>query len=437
MQQENKELEKITSLAKRRGFIFPSGELYGGLNGFWDYGPLGTEMRRNIKHLWWNKFVRGRAEIVGLDAAIITNSTVWQSSGHVEHFNDPLIECKSCHQRFKADQFAKDLANQACPHCGTKGQFTEIKQFNTMFKTTVGPLEDEGSMAYLRPETAQGMFVNFKNIQESSRLKLPFGIAQIGKAFRNEITTGNFIFRIREFEQMEIEYFIRESGWEEVFEAWRKLMWEWIKEVGITEDMVHELNVPDGERAHYSKKTIDFEFDFPFGRKELYGLANRTDFDLKNHFPNAPYKDQETGEELWPHVIEPTWGVERTMLAILCSAYSEEPDNEGTRVVLKLLPKIAPVKVAIFPLQKDEKLTSLAREIYQDLMTRWSVQYDQAGSVGRRYRRQDEIGTPYCLTVDFESLADNKVTVRDRDSMTQTRVLISSLKEYLADKLDF
>ncbi|MEK7593502.1 MAG: glycine--tRNA ligase, partial [Patescibacteria group bacterium] len=352
---ENK-MDKIVSLCKRRGFIYPGSEIYGGLANSWDYGPLGVELKNNIKQLWWKKFVQSRDDIVGIDAALIMNPKVWEASGHLKNFSDPLIECKKCHYRFRHDEMSDKTV---CPNCGGK-EFSEAKQFNLMFKTFIGPAEEQANIAYFRPETAQAMFVDFKNVLDTTRKTLPFGIAQIGKAFRNEITPGNFIFRTREFEQMEIEYFIRGEEWEKWFEYWLEQMKDWLKEVGINKNLEY-AEIPDGERAHYSKRTIDIEYKYPFGRKELYGLAYRTDFDLKNHFKKPPYKDSETNEEFWPHVIEPTWGVDRTVLAVLLEAYCEEKD----RVVLKLPPKLAPYKAAVFPLLRNKpELVKKAREIY-------------------------------------------------------------------------
>jgi len=422
-------MDKIVSLCKRRGFVYPGSEIYGGLANSWDYGPLGVELKNNVKNYWWRKFVQSRDDIVGIDAALIMNPKVWEASGHLKEFSDPLVECKKCHGRFRADKILG-----VCPVCGSK-EFSEAKQFNLMLKTFLGPAEEKANAAYFRPETAQAMFVDFKNVLETSRRKLPFGIAQIGKAFRNEITPGNFIFRTREFEQMEIEYFFPEPSsdeeWQKYFEEWRKEMISWMKEVGIDIAKIHEVDIPDGERAFYSKRTIDFEFDFPFGQNELYGLAYRTNFDLKNHFKEAPYQDQEVGKEFWPHVMEPTWGVDRTILAILCSAYEED----GERVVLKLNPKMAPYKAAIFPLLANKpQLVEKAREIYGDLRKDFMIAWDERGNIGKRYYSQDEIGTPYCVTVDFDTLDDNTVTVRDRDTMKQERINIAQLVGYLSEK---
>ena len=426
-------MEKIVSLCKRRGFVFSGSEIYGGLANSWDYGSLGVELKNNIKQLWWDRFVRRRDDMVGIDAALIMNSEVWIRSGHLENFTDPLVDCKNCGKRFRADMI--DLS-RPCEDCGKRDGFTEMKQFNLMFRTWIGPTQDSGHVVYLRPETAQAMFVDFKNVLDTTRKTLPFGIAQIGKAFRNEITPGNFIFRTREFEQMEIEYFIpkpeRESDWIDYFEMWRKEMYQWIEEVGIDITKVHGVEIPDGERAHYSKRTIDFEFEYPFGQKELYGLAYRTDFDLKNHFKEPPYKDLETGEAFWPHAIEPSLGVDRTFLAVLLSAYTED----GTRIFLKLPPKIAPYKAAVFPLLANKpELVAKAREIYEDLKKRFMIAWDDRGNIGKRYYSQDEIGTPFCITVDFDTLSDGDVTVRDRDTAKQERIKIEKIGEYLTNKI--
>jgi len=418
-------LDKIVSLCKRRGFIFPGSEIYGGLANSWDYGPLGVELKNNIKQLWWKKFVQSRDDMVGVDTALIMNPKVWEGSGHLKNFTDALVECKKCHERFRAGEANK------CPNCDSN-ELAAPKQFNSMFKTFVGPAEETSNVAYFRPETAQGMFVDFKNVLDTTRVSLPFGIAQIGRAFRNEITPGNFIFRTREFEQMEIEYFIREKDWEQYFEYWRKQISDWIKELGVDVKKIREAEIPEGERAHYSKRTIDFEYEFPFGQKELYGLAYRTDFDLKNHEKfsgqNLKYKDLETGEEFWPHVIEPTWGVDRSALVVLLESYSEEEK----RIVLRLPFKLAPYKAAVFPLLANKpELVKLARKIYDDLRKDFMIAYDGRGNIGKRYFSQDEIGTPFCVTVDFESLEKGDVTVRNRDTMKQERVKIENLKEIL------
>ncbi|RJQ14639.1 glycine--tRNA ligase [Candidatus Parcubacteria bacterium] len=430
-------MDKVISLCKRRGFIFPGSEIYGGLANSWDYGPLGVELKNNIKQMWWERFVHQRGDIVGIDAALIMNPKVWEASGHLKEFSDPLVECKVCHERFRADQ--KDIIVEHEEFHEKRKEsagWTEPKQFNLMFKTFIGPLQDEKSTAYFRPETAQAMFVNFKNVVDTTRQNLPFGIAQIGKAFRNEITTGNFIFRTKEFEQMEIEYFIEEKDWQNIFEMWRKEMLFWIKDLGVNLKKVHEREVPDGERAHYSKRTVDFDYEFPFGKEELYGLAYRTDFDLRNHEKasgvNLKYKDAKTGKEFWPHVIEPTWGVDRSLLIVLLEAYHEE----GDRVVLKLPLRLAPYKVAVFPLLANkDKLVEKAKEIYKDLQKNFSVAWDDRGNIGKRYYSQDEIGTPWCITVDFESLENDTVTVRDRDTAKQERIKVAGLTTYFEDKL--
>jgi len=456
---EQSKMDKLISLCKRRGFIFPSSEIYGGFSAAYDWGPLGVELANNIKKAWWQMFVREREDMVGVDAAIIMNPRVWEASGHIQNFSDPLVECKKCHQRFREDHLLEarsrepgydkekpaDKGDLKCPECG--GALTEAKQFNLMFKTFVGPAENSASVAYLRPETAGGIFVNYKNVQQSTRKKLPFGIAQIGKAFRNEITVENYIFRVREFEQMEVEYFINPKDWEKHFEQWLAMMKKWCAFLGLSESdlMFHEI--PDNERAFYSKRTIDIEYNFPFGMKELFGLAYRTDFDLSRHQKfsgeDLSYLDAETGEKFIPHVIEPSLGLQRSVLATLLSAYEEVKGGRTTttesakeeEMVLRLPYSLAPVKVAILPLSKKEPLATMARAIAQDLRQFWNIQYDDAASIGRRYRRQDEIGTPYCVTVDFESAEDEKVTVRDRDTMKQDRVAIAELKNYLLEKI--
>jgi glycyl-tRNA synthetase len=432
-------MDKIVSLCKRRGFVFPGSEIYGGLANSWDYGPLGVELKNNIKQLWWKRFVQQRDDMVGIDAALIMNPKVWEASGHLKEFNDPLVECKNCHERFRADKI--DIT-AACSNCGKKA-FTEVKQFNMMFKTNLGPVDDEKSVVYFRPETAQAMFVQFKNVLDTSRKQLPFGIAQQGKAFRNEITPGNFIFRTREFEQMEIEYFIKppqnDDEWNKVFEMWRAEMKSWITDgLGIKWEHIHELEVPKKELAHYSKRTIDFEYHFPFGVDELYGLAYRTDFDLKNHMEASKqdirYTDPQTGEKTIPHCIEPTWGVDRSLLAVLCEHFD---DSNPENIVLHLPAKLAPYKVAVFPLLKNkEQLVGKAREIYNELSNHFSVAWDDRGNVGKRYYSQDEIGTPYCVTVDFDTIEkDGCVTVRDRDTKEQPRVKIENLKNYFLEKI--
>lgn len=442
--------EKLVSLCKRRGFIYQGSEIYGGLAGTYDYGPLGVELKNNIKNLWWKMFVQGRDDMYGVDAAIIMNPKVWESSGHVSGFSDPLVECTKCKRRFRADQLdmQKDSPSDSrlywkCESCDQKNFDidTPVRQFNMMFKTHIGATEDESSVAYLRPETAGGIFVNFKNVIDSFHPKLPFGIGQIGKAFRNEIAPRDFIFRVREFEQMEIEYFVRPNEWEESFEEWRKQIHAYIETVGIDTARTHELEVSDADRAFYSKRTIDFEFDFPFGRRELYGLAYRTDYDLSAHMKgsnqNLAMADREGEPAIVPHVIEPSLGVDRTVLAVLVSAYTEDDMGGEPRVYLKLAPRIAPVKAAVFPLMKNKpELVEKAREIYSALkMEVPQIMWDDNGNVGKRYRRQDEIGTPFCITVDFDTLENNTVTVRHRDSGEQERLAIADLSKFVLEKI--
>lgn len=435
---ENKEnlMEKIISLCKRRGFIFPTAEIYGGLAGFWDFGPLGRELKENIKKSWWQRFVQQGENVVGLDSVIITNPKVWEKSGHASGFSDELAECKKCHHRFKADDVGKK-----CPDCG--GELTASRKFNTMFKTFVGPVEDSASVAYLRPETAQNIFVNFENIRQAMRLKLPFGIAQIGKAFRNEITPGNFIFRSREFEQMELEFFIDPKEDKKWFKYWVAESKKWFLDLGIKKDNLKERKQDKKELAHYAKETVDLEYNFPFEKNwhELLGIANRGDYDLKQH--GLAYKD-ENNKEFFPYVIEPSFGVERAALAFLLDAYEEIAGGRTTttesikekEIVLRLHNDLAPIKAAILPLAKKPELQKIAKAILTDLNKCFMVQYDETGSIGKRYRRQDEIGTPYCITIDFESLEDKKVTVRDRDTMEQEKIAIGDLKNYLKNKFD-
>ncbi len=430
-------MEKLVSLAKRRGFVYQGSEIYGGLSGTWDYGPLGVELKNNIKQLWWRMFVQGRDDMYGVDAAILMHPAVWEASGHVSGFSDPLVECTKCKKRFRADH-----VGEKCPEC--EGVFGEVRQFNMMFQTQIGATE--GSISYLRPETAGGIFVNFKNVVDSLHPKLPFGIGQIGKAFRNEIAPRDFIFRVRELEQMEVEYFVRPGEWENKFEEWRKGVHAFNEAVGIPAAAVHELEVADGDRAHYSKRTIDFEFDFPFGRKELYGLAYRTDFDLMAHQSasgkDLSYFDEETKEKVIPHVIEPSFGVDRTFLAVLASAYAEDEQGGEVRVFLKFKPSVAPIKAAIFPLLKNKpELVAKAREVYTTIKKEIpQVAWDDNGNIGKRYRRQDEVGTPYCITIDFDTLGEtpehkDTVTVRDRDNGEQTRMPIGELVTFLQSKI--
>ena len=422
-------MEKIVSLAKRRGFIYPGSEIYGGLSGTWDYGPLGVELKNNIKNVWWRMFVKDRADMYGVDAAILMHRQAWEASGHVKGFSDPTVACKKCKRRYRADQ-----AGDKCPECD--GSFGEVQQFNMMFKTHVGATEEESAVSYLRPETAGGIFVNFKNIIDSFHPKLPFGIAQIGKAFRNEIAPRDFIFRVREMEQMEIEYFVRPDEWQRWFVTWREEVFMFFEAIGVARDSIHESEIGDGDRAHYSNRTIDFEYDFPFGRKELCGLAYRTDFDLRAHTKASGVElsvivDDATGEKVVPHVIEPSFGVDRAILALLTSAYTEDTSGEETRVYLKFNSAVAPVKAAVFPLLKNKpELVAKAREVYGSLKkTIPQIMWDDNGNIGKRYRRQDEIGTPVCITVDFQTLEDDTVTVRDRNTGTQERVSTSSLSK--------
>jgi len=458
LQEKDNLMDKITSLAKRRGFVFPGSEIYGGLANTWDYGPVGVELKNNIKKVWWKMFVQDREDVVGLDAAILMNRKVWEASGHIAGFNDALIDCKSCKSRIRADHLIEDNLdikaegksleemteiivenNLKCPICG-KSDFTSARKFNLMFKTYQGVVENENNAIYLRPETAQAMFVNFKNVLNSTHKKIPFGIAQIGKSFRNEITPGNFIFRTIEFEQMEIEYFIEEREWKKWFEYWQNQMIKWLEYLGVKKENYRIREHSKDELSHYSKKTIDIEYNFPFGVKELYGLAYRTDFDLKQHQEfsgqSMEYFDAENNKKYIPHVIEPTFGVDRSVLAVMLDAYSEEeaPTADGkteTRVVMKFNKNIAPVKVAILPLSKKLELSKKALEVFNLTKTEFACQYDESQSIGKRYRRQDEIGTPYCVTVDFESLKDNAVTIRDRDTMKQERVEIGKVVEWL------
>ncbi len=429
-------LDKIVALAKRRGFVYPSSEIYGGLSGVYDYGPLGVELKNNLKQLWWKMFVTDREDMFGLDAGILMNGRVWEASGHVAGFSDPLVECEKCHKRYRADHLESDK----CPECA--GLLSEARQFNMMFKTQIGAMEDTSATVYLRPETAQGIFVNFKNIIDSFHPKLPFGVGQIGKAFRNEITPRDFVFRVREFEQMEIEYFVKVDEWEKAFDDWRLAVWEYLRLIGLDETKVHELEILKEDLAHYSKRTIDFEFDYPFGRKELLGLAYRTDFDLKAHQETSgqilEYFDEESKERFTPHVIEPSFGLDRQVLAILLSAYREEEVAGEVREYLALAPAVAPTKVAVSPLLKNKpELVSLAREVFATLKKQFGrVTFDDNGNIGKRYRRQDEIGTPYCVVIDFDSLEKGTVTVRERDSMEQAVVKIDELTNYLAERLN-
>ncbi len=457
-------MEKIVSLCKRRGFIFPGSEIYGGLANSWDYGPLGTELKNNIRDWWWKRFVQSRPDMVGIDAAIMMNPKVWFASGHVASFADAMVDCKKCQARHRADHLIEDAYPElrvdgrspaelseiilqkeiVCPVCGSKGQFTDARKFNLLFQTSLGTLESDKSTIYLRGEIAQAMFVNFKNVVTTSRKRVPFGIASIGKAFRNEITPGNFIFRTLEFDLMEFEYFIRESEWEQWFEYWLREQQTWIAELGFDPTHTRVREHTTEELSHYSKRTADLEYETPFGWKEMFGLAYRTDFDLSNHATHSGedlrYTDPETGEKFVPHVIEPTFGLSRLTLMAMIEAYHEEeaPTSEegetDKRVVMKFHPRLAPFKAAVLPLSKKQELSSVAKKLHADLSKSFMVDYDETQSIGKRYRRQDEIGTPYCITVDFDTLTDMAVTVRDRDTMKQERIPIPELVMYLQEK---
>ena len=463
MENSQKTMETIVNLAKGRGFVYPGSEIYGGLANAWDYGPLGVELKNNIKRAWWKKFVQENPYNVGLDSAIIMNPETWVASGHLGGFSDPLMDCRQCKTRHRADKLIEDYVAEnglsdnpaamtdaemmeyirekgiACPDCGSH-DFTDIRKFNLMFKTFQGVTEDKSSTLYLRPETAQGIFVNFKNIQRTTRRKLPFGVGQIGKSFRNEITPGNFIFRIREFEQMELEFFCKPGTDLEWFDYWRSFCRDWLVNLGMDEDSLRLRDHDKDELCFYSKATTDFEFLFPFGWGELWGVADRTDYDLSQHAEHSgepmEYFDPETNEKYVPYVIEPSLGADRVTLAFLCNAYDEEVDDKGDkRVVLRLHPALAPFKAAVLPLSK--KLSDKAMEIKNDLAKEFMVDFDDAGSIGKRYRREDEIGTPFCITYDFESEEDGCVTVRERDSMEQVRIPIAELKSYIAEKIKF
>ncbi len=453
-------MEKIVSLCKRRGFVFPSSEIYGGFSSTYDYGPYGVELKNNIKKSWWKFFVEDRDDIVGLDGAILMHPKTWEASGHLSDFNDVLVDCRKCRARFRADHLIAESLNLdaegktneemtriikekriKCPFCG-QSDFTEARKFNNMFKTFSGVTEDKESIVYLRPETAQAIFLNYKNVIDSTRVKIPFGIAQIGKAFRNEITSGNFIFRTHEFEQMEIEYFISpKADWKKIFKDWAESTQEWLGAIINNINKVSSYEHPQEKLSHYSQKTVDIEYEFPFGKKELYGLAYRTDYDLSQHQKfsgnDLAYRDVVTGEKYLPHVIEPSFGLDRALLAVLSDAYNEEKVGEETRIVMKFKPELAPIKVAVFPLLKNKpELVKKAKEIYDVLKRGFMCEFDDNGNIGKRYRRQDEIGTPFCVTVDFESLKDEDATIRDRDTMEQERVEIKDLAGYLRNKLN-
>jgi glycyl-tRNA synthetase len=442
-------MDILVSLCKRRGFIFPGSEIYGGFANSWDYGPYGAELKKNIKDAWWRRFVRARGDVVGLESPIIMNPKAWEASGHVQTFSDPLVDCKKCKRRFRADhlmeEHGKAISEIACPNCG--GELTDVRHFNLMFKTTVGVTDDASSVAYLRPETAGGMFVAWKNVKDVVRKRLPYGIAQIGKAFRNEITPGNFIFRTREFDQMEIEYFVKPDDAPRAFEEWLGEMKTWVRdELKLKDEHVVYHEIPDEERAFYSARTVDIEYQYPFGLKELYGIANRTDYDLSRHQEYSKedlrWLDPETNEKILPYVVEPTWGLDRSVLAVLCEhldideADTTEEGEKEPRMVLRLPPRLAPVKAAVLPLTKKDGLPDIADGLVAALRREGlAVEYDESGSIGKRYRRQDEIGTPWCFTVDQETKNDQKVTVRDRDAMTQERVAISDVPAWVQHRL--
>jgi glycyl-tRNA synthetase len=444
-------IDTLVNLSKRRGFVYPSSEIYGGLRASWDYGPLGVELKQNVKRMWWRAMVQTRDDVVGLDSCVILAPEVWQASGHVDAFVDPLVECQSCHKRYRADQLeeerGKKLTDIACPNCGTKDAWTEPRMFNGLLRTFLGPVEDDSGLAYLRPETAQGIFINFLGVQQSARKKPPFGIAQMGKSFRNEITPGNFIFRTREFEQMEMEFFVEPGTDEDWHQYWIDTRLGWFHDLGVRRENLRLYEHPKEKLSHYSKRTVDIEYRYDFTGTEwgeLEGIANRTDFDLTTHSKHSgadlSYFDQNTGSRYTPYVIEPALGVDRAMLVFLLDAYAEDeaPTGKGgveKRTVLRLDPRLAPVKAAVLPLSRNERLSPVARDVADGLRQRWNVEFDDAGAIGRRYRRQDEIGTPYCITVDFDSLDDQAVTVRERDSMAQERVGLDAVERYLVDKL--
>jgi glycyl-tRNA synthetase len=451
-------LDAVVNLCKRRGFVYPCGEIYGGTRSAWDYGPLGVELKDNVKRQWWRSMITSREDVVGLDSSVILPRQVWVASGHVEAFVDPLVECQSCHRRFRADHLeeafverkgrpATALQEVPCPNCGTKGAWTEPKMFNGLLKTFLGPVEDDSGLHFLRPETAQGIFVNFKNVEQSARKKPPFGIGQIGKSFRNEITPGNFIFRTREFEQMEMEYFVQPGTDEEWHQYWIDTRKDWYVDLGVSGDNLRLYEHPKEKLSHYSKRTVDIEYRFGFTGSEwgeLEGVANRTDFDLTTHSQHSgvdlSYFDQASGERWTPYVIEPAAGVGRPMMAFLLEAYDEDeaPNTKGgvdRRVVLRLDPRLAPVKVAVLPLSRNEGLSPKARDLAAELRKHWNVEFDDAQAIGRRYRRQDEIGTPFCVTVDFDTLTDEAVTIRERDSMRQERVALDRVAAWLSPHL--
>ncbi|MEU6780779.1 glycine--tRNA ligase [Nonomuraea angiospora] len=453
-------MDTIVSLAKRRGLVYPSSEIYGGLRASWDYGPLGVELKNNVKRQWWLSMVQSRDDVVGLDSSVVLAPEVWRASGHVETFTDPLTECLSCHKRFRADHLIEayeekngkepegGLADITCPNCGNKGTFTDPRQFSGLLKTYLGPVEDESGLAYLRPETAQGIFINYLNVQQSARKKIPFGIGQVGKSFRNEITPGNFIFRTREFEQMEMEFFVKPGTDEEWHQYWIDERYRWYSDLGINKDNLRLYEHPKEKLSHYSKRTVDIEYRFNFTGSEwgeLEGVANRTDFDLTAHSKasgtDLSFFEQDTGERYIPYVIEPAAGVDRATLTFLLDAYSEDeaPNAKGVmekRTVMRLDHRLAPVKAAVLPLSRNADLSPKARDLAAQLRRRWNVEFDDAGAIGRRYRRQDEIGTPFCITVDFDTLEDQAVTIRERDSMAQERISIDGVESYLRQHLN-
>ena len=443
-------MEELTSYAKRRGFVFQASELYGGIGGFWDLGPYGAELADNIKSSWWKYFVYKNSNVVGINTTIIQNTKLWKASGHIDTFVDPMVDCKECKHRFRADHVAgidtndlkkldEKLKETACPNCGAKHSFTPARTFQMMFKTYVGPIEDDANVAYLRPETAGGIFAQYENVRETTRKKLPFGIAQIGKAFRNEITPGDFIFRLRELTQMELEVFVHPKQAKEQYAEWKEKCMEWVQSIGLSKENLQHHDHADDERAHYAEASVDIQYNYPFGFKELYGIANRTDYDLSAHAKESgkdlTYFDEATGERFVPYVIEPSVGVERLLMAVMLDAYDEEEVGGEKRVVMRFKPEIAPVKAAVLPLSKKPELSGLAKDVFSEIAGDYNIEYDETQSIGKRYRRQDEIGTPFCITVDFESLEDEAVTVRERDTMKQERIKIEELKSYLDKRL--
>lgn len=450
-------LEKITALSKRRGFIYPSSELYGGLANTYDWGPYGAQLKKNIADYWWRFFVESRSDVLGLDASIILNPKIWEASGHTQSFSDAMVDCKQCKTRMRADHLIEEVTGQkvegkapealtqiiidngiACPHCGAK-DFTPVRQFNLLFETHIGILEESQSRAYLRGEIAQGIFVNYKNVIDSVRVPFPFGIAQMGKAFRNEITKGKLVHRTLEFDLMEFEYFVKQGDWEKLYDYWQKVMWQFVQNLGVDKAHLRWRKHEVFERSFYSSKTMDIEYLYPFGWAELFGLAYRSDYDLKNHMEKSGidlrYEDKASGEKFIPHVIEPTFGLSRLTGVLLYNAYHEESVNDKTRVVMQFAPYLAPIKLAVFPLQKDDKLVSVAEAIFQDAKDHFACVFDNAGNIGKMYRRQDEIGTPWCVTVDYQTLEDQTVTLRDRDTLTQIRLNQKELVSFIKDKI--